>query len=210
MVRVKFCGITNYEDSMNAAELGADAVGFIFAPSPRRISPERAREIINKLPPFVKSVGVFADEDPESIGKIVDICGLDMVQLHGDESPEICRKFMPRTIKSFRLKDESSLLGISSYTKTVRAVLLDAYTKGIKGGTGKTFDWSLALKAKEAGLPVILSGGLSPSNIQDAIKTVDPSFIDVSSGVEAGPGKKDPLLMKEFMEKVKNCNTRPV
>lgn len=203
MVRVKVCGITNPHDASMAVELGADAIGLVFAPSPRQVTPEQARHIINDLPPFVQTVGVFADECLTRIRDIVDFCGLEMIQLHGDESPEFCGALMPHAIKGFRLHDASSLLPIRHYQGKIRAVLLDAYQRGIKGGTGKSFDWNLAIAAGEFGIPVILSGGLRPSNIQRAILTVQPYAVDVNSGIEDSPGIKSPLLMKKLMEGIR-------
>jgi len=201
-LKVKICGITEKEDALKAAELGADALGFIFAPSPRQVSMEKARRIINAIPPFVKTVGVFVNEGAKTIREHINYCGLDLVQLHGDESPEFCRELMPYTIKAFRLKDDSGLQLCEGYQANVRALLLDTYAKDKVGGTGKTFDWQLAVKIKEAGIPVILSGGLSPSNVAEAIQVVRPYAVDVNSGVEERPGKKSYALMKELMEKV--------
>lgn len=206
MVRVKICGITNPQDASIAVELGVNVLGFIFAPSPRKVSPENVRDIINTLPPFVQTVGVFVDEDPAIIRQISYFCHLDMIQLHGNEPPGLCRELMPHSIKAFRLKDPSSLLPIRLYQGQVRALLLDTYQEGIKGGTGKAFDWSLAVKAGELGIPVILSGGLEPSNIQIAISTVKPYAVDVNSGVEENPGKKSPILMKKLMETIRQMD----
>ena len=203
MVKVKICGITNIQDASMAVELGVDALGIIFAPSPRQVTPEQAHDIINSLPPFIKTVGVFVDEDLSTIRDIVDFCGIDMIQLHGNESPEFCSNLMPHTIKAFRLKDASSLSSMRPYRGQIRAMLLDTYKKGIKGGTGKTFDWDLALMAGKSGIPVILSGGLSPSNIQRAISVVKPYAVDVNSGIEKIPGKKSPILMKQLMETIR-------
>ena len=208
MVKVKICGITNPEDASLAVELGVDALGFIFAPSPRQVSPENAQRIINSLPPFVQKVGVFVDGDLRSIQDIKDFCGLDVIQLHGDESPDFCQEFMPETIKAFRLKNDSSLLPIKRYQGKVRALLLDTYQEGLKGGTGKPFEWGLAVRARGFGIPVILSGGLGPSNIARAVLTVRPYAIDVNSSIERRPGIKDPVLMRQLMEKVKNMNSR--
>ena len=190
-----------------AIELGADALGFVFAPSPRQITPENVRQIVDNLPPFVQTVGVFVNEDLRTIRDIADFCGLDMIQLHGNESPEFCRELMPYTVKAFRLKDASTLRPIGLYRGQIRALLLDTYQKGMKGGTGKAFNWNLAVRALELGVPVILSGGLGPSNIQRAIATVRPYAVDVSSGIEERPGKKDPTLMKRLMEKINGMNT---
>jgi phosphoribosylanthranilate isomerase len=202
MVKVKICGITNHEDASEAVRLGADAVGFIFAPSPRQIVPELARDIICGLPPFVQAVGVFVNEELSAIRGRVAYCGLDIVQLHGDETPEFCRELMPRSLKAFRIKDTSSLSQIGAYKGLVKALLLDTYQEGLKGGTGKTFDWGLAIEAGKFGMPVILSGGLGPSNIETAISTVKPYAVDVGSTIEARPGKKDHGLMRELMGKI--------
>ncbi len=208
MTRVKICGITNLEDALLAIGMGADALGFIFAESPRRIKPIDARTIIHSLPPLVKTVGVFVNEEPSRIKEIRSFCGLDLIQLHGEESPGMCRDLMPQAIKAFRIQDERDIKNINRYQGIVRAVLLDTFQQGKSGGTGQTFDWPLALKAKEAGIPVILAGGLGPENIQEAIRTVDPYAVDVNSGVENRPGKKDPILMKQLMEKIKKTESR--
>jgi phosphoribosylanthranilate isomerase len=202
-VTVKICGITNYEDASIAVGLGAGALGFIFADSPRQITPQKARDIIRAMPPFVKTVGVFVDEGTAAIREIIHYCGLDLVQLHGDESPDLCAELMPHTIKALRIKDESSLRASRIYHGRVRALLLDAYSKDKAGGTGKTFDWQLAIKFKKLGIPIILAGGLGPSNIDGAISTVRPYAVDVNSGVEERPGKKSHTLMKDLMEKVR-------
>jgi len=207
VVRIKICGITNPRDASLAVELGADALGFVFAPSHRRIAPEQTRAIIKSLPPFVQTVGVFVDQDLNRIRDIVDFCGLEIIQLHGDESPEFCAALMPHVIKGFRLNDASSLVSIRNYRGKVRAAFLDAYQRGIQGGTGKTFDRNLAIRAKGMGVPLILSGGLSPSNIQRAIAAVQPYAIVVKSGVEDSPGIKSPLLMKRLMEKIRRIET---
>ena len=199
-MKVKICGITNQQDASAAVALGVDALGFIFAKSPRQIEPDTARAIINSLPPFVMSVGVFVNEDPAKIREIVGFCGLDMIQFHGDETPEICGEFMPRAIKAFQLKDESSLEQIKPYYGKVRAFLFDTYSNEKRGGTGKAFDWSLAIKGRVQGVPMILSGGLSPSNIEEAVSTVRPYAVDVNSGVEKSPGIKDHNLMEQLME----------
>jgi phosphoribosylanthranilate isomerase len=202
-VAVKICGITNYEDASISVELGAGALGFIFADSPRQITPRKAREIISAIPPFVKTVGIFVNQDPIEINKIVCYCGLDLVQLHGDESPDFCNERMPYTIKALRIKDEASLRTARAYLDKVRALLLDTYSKDKAGGTGQTFDWQLAIKIKKLGIPIILAGGLGPSNIDGAISTVRPYAVDVNSGVEARPGKKSHSLIKDLMEKVR-------
>jgi len=202
-VEVKICGITNHEDALAAAELGAGALGFIFARSQRQITPEKARDIITEIPLFVKTVGVFVDEGHAKIKEIIRYCGLDLIQLHGDESPELCYEMMPHTIKAIRIKDESSLRSSSAYHGKIRALLLDTFSRNKAGGTGKTFDWKLAKKIKGQGIPIILSGGLGPSNIDRAIRIVKPYAVDVNSGVEERPGKKSYVLMRDLMEKVR-------
>jgi phosphoribosylanthranilate isomerase len=199
-MKVKICGITNKQDASAAVALGVDALGFIFAKSRRLIEPEKARAIIESLPPFVLSVGVFVNEAPTRIMEIAGFCGLDMIQFHGDESPDVCSAFMPRAIKAFQLKDESSLEQIKPYRGKVRAFLFDTYSKEKRGGTGKTFDWSLAVNGSLQGMPIILSGGLSPSNIEYAVLTVKPYAVDLNSGVEKSPGRKDHNLMKQLMK----------
>ncbi len=198
-VKVKICGITNLEDALTAVELGADALGFIFASSPRQIAPQTAREIIRAVAPFVKTVGVFVNEAPATIREVMQHCGLDLAQLHGDESPAFCDEMMPYTIKALSIKDESSLQKGQAYHGKVRSLLLDTYSKERAGGTGKTFDWELAIKIKKQGTPIILSGGIGPSNIVAAIHAVRPYAVDVNSGVEERPGKKSHILMKAVM-----------
>ena len=204
MTIIKICGITNYEDAALAVDLGVDALGFIFvASSPRKIEPDNASEIIKKLPPFVKAVGVFVNEKTDKIMDIVKYCGLDNIQLHGDESPETCEVLMPRSIKVLRIKDDSTPEQYVTYRGKIRAFLLDTYSKKAAGGTGKTFNWDIAVKMKDLGVPIILAGGLNPSNIQEAIQKVNPYGLDIASGIEEKPGKKDHSLMKELFEKIR-------
>jgi phosphoribosylanthranilate isomerase len=206
MVRTKFCGITRHRDALLAAELGVDALGFVFAPSPRQIQPERARRIIAALPPFVRTVGVFVDEDVRTVRRIAAFCGLDMIQFHGNEPPEFCRTFMPHVIKAFQLKNEAVVGSLKAYCGTVAAFLLDAYSKEKKGGTGMPCDWNLAAQAKGLGVPVILAGGLSPSNIREAVLTVRPYAVDMNSGIEESPGKKSLRLMRAIMETIREID----
>ncbi len=201
MVRVKICGLTRLEDARLAISLGADALGFIFYPrSPRYILPEKAKEIIAQLPPYVTTVGVFVNEPKESIIKIMNLTGIDMIQLHGEESPGFCASFFPRVVKAFRIREIDDLSEIINYKGRVRAILLDTFVRGIPGGTGQTFNWELALEAKKLGIPVILAGGLSPENVADAIKKVDPFGIDISSGVESSPGLKDQVKLRDLFK----------
>lgn len=205
MVRVKICGITNLEDAEAAVRYGATALGFVFAPSPRRISPEKARQIVNELPPFIQTVGVFVDEDLATVRNIAGHCRLNLTQLHGEESPDYCHQLMPYAIKVVRMKDAGSVSRIRAYRGRVRAILSDTYVKDTMGGTGKCFDWGLAVEAQEFGIPLILSGGLNPQNIENAILKVRPYAVDVSSSVEEYPGKKSGVLMEKFMDAIRRA-----
>ena len=203
MTKIKICGITNIEDAQKAVSSGADALGFVFANSPRRVNSSVARSIIEAIEDDVLKVGVFVNETIDNINKIVKYCSLDAVQLHGDETAEYCSKLKGiQVIKAFRIKDKISLAEMALY-KDVFAYLLDTFSEDKYGGTGKTFDWSLAVKAKEFGRPVILSGGLGPDNISLAIKTVRPYGVDISSSIEVKPGKKDHALMAALIRDIK-------
>ncbi len=202
MVKIKICGITNLEDALLAAGLGADALGFIFYPkSPRKVAPETAREIIAQLPPFVTSIGVFVDEAAAAVQELAARVGLDWVQLHGRESPDYCRSLGRRVLKGWRIRDESSLAELEPYRGAVQAFLLDTYRKGRVGGTGESFDWRLAREAKKYGW-IILAGGLTPENVAQAIEVARPDAVDVASGVEAAPGRKDPAKLRAFFKAV--------
>jgi phosphoribosylanthranilate isomerase len=203
MTKIKICGITNLEDALLAVELGADALGFVFSKSPRRIEADVAREIIQQLPPFLSVTGVFVNETDEFVKHVARRCNLNVLQFHGDEDPEYLDNFNRKIIKAFRIKDHSSLEKLSQYS--VQGYLLDSHVEGKMGGTGVTFDWDLAIEAKQYG-PVILSGGLNPDNIQSAIEKVRPYAVDASSGLELSPGKKDPEKMKLFFERIKRLN----
>jgi len=199
-VKVKICGITNLEDALLAVKWGADALGFIFAPSPRRVGVEVAKEIISHLPPFIITVGVFVNERRERVAEIAEYLHLHVLQFHGEETPQYCQGFPQKVIKSFRVKDEGILEVIPRYR--VDAYLLDTYSPSSWGGTGKTFNWEIAKDAKRYGR-IILSGGLNPDNVQEAIKVVSPYAIDVASGVEESLGKKDPEKLKSFILQAK-------
>jgi phosphoribosylanthranilate isomerase len=202
MTRIKICGITNLEDARLAAELGANALGFIFyAKSPRSIKPEAARQIIAQLPPLVLSVGVFVNEAAALVLEVAEMVRLDWVQLHGEEPPEYCRFLYRNVMKAIRVKDQSSLAQMAAYKGSVRAFLLDTHKSGQQGGTGESFDWSLARQAQEYG-PVVLAGGLQPENVGIAIRGASPQAVDVASGVEASPGKKDHEKLQAFFEAV--------
>ena len=201
-VKIKICGMTQLKDALFAIEQGADAVGFIFyKKSPRSTTMKTVRDIILKLPPLAGTVGVFVDETVERVNKVADYCGLDMVQLHGDESPAFCRKIHRRVIKAFRVKDFQSIKKLRKYS--VSGFLLDTFSDNLHGGTGKTFDWNLVLPAKKIG-PVILAGGLTPSNIRQAVSQVRPYGVDVCSGVEKSPGVKDPEKVRAFLTNIRS------
>ena len=201
MVKIKICGITNIEDALAAVEAGADALGFVFfEKSPRNISPEQAAAIIRRLPPFVQVVGLFVNEQVAVINKIADRCGLDIVQLHGEETPEFCAGVKRRIIKAFRVRDASSLDQVSDYD--VAACLLDAWSPSTHGGTGETFNWEIAAAAATSRC-IILAGGLTPENVAAAMAAVRPYAVDVSSGVESAPGCKDRRKMFEFCTNAK-------
>jgi phosphoribosylanthranilate isomerase len=202
LTRVKICGITHLADALTAVEAGADALGFVFVPNtPRFVKPDQVAAIVAELPPFVTTVGVFVSIDSEKIRTIVEQCRLDAVQLHADVPPEFCRALHRRIIKAVRVKDESSLSVLSDYD--VNAFHLDAYVEGKMGGTGHVFDWDLALKAKNYG-QIIVAGGLNPDNVAQAVRHVKPYAVDVSSGVESQPGRKDPDKVRKFIDAVRS------
>jgi phosphoribosylanthranilate isomerase len=206
MVKVKICGITNLEDAKSAAEVGADAIGFIFyKESPRYIPVQKAADIIRAIPPFVLTVGVFVNETPEIIHEAVKRCNLSLVQLHGDETPEFCGSLNLRAIKAIRVFREEDLKPIDAFP--VEGILVDSYQPGQFGGTGLAINWKILKGISKCGTgcppktrPVILSGGLTPQNVEEAIETVSPYAVDVSSGVEKEPGKKDREKMKQFIQ----------
>ena len=203
MTWIKICGITNEEDALQAVSLEVDAVGFIFAPSPRRVEPFTAQEIVQYLPPSVLRVGVFVNQDYSEVERILKDCGLTALQFHGKELPEYCRKFSLPVIKAIPIKDLESLREIDKYPNV--SILLDTYHPAKAGGTGKTFPWETALKAKEK-KNFILSGGLTPDNVEEAIRKVRPFGVDVGSGVESMPGKKDFFKKVEFVKEVKKAD----
>lgn len=201
-VRVKICGITNSDDALAAADAGADAIGFVFfRSSPRFIEPDHAARIIRLLPPFVTSVGVFVNEIPRRIEEIISETGIDVVQLHGDEPPSSC-SLSRRVIKGFRVRDLSSIDALMPYQGYVSAFLLDTYSPDRYGGTGRTFPWDIAVRAKRFGT-IILAGGLTPDNVDQAIETVKPFGVDVSSGVESVVGKKDIAKIQAFISRAR-------
>jgi phosphoribosylanthranilate isomerase len=220
IVRIKVCGITSVTDALAAVEAGADALGFMFyEQSARFVSPSLAAEIIRHLPPQVTRVGVFVGAAEAEVRRAAEACGLDTLQFHGDESPAFCARFavgespevlrtevrVPaaatpsgyRVIRAFRILNADSLAALPAYR--CGAWLLDSYVPGQRGGTGAKFNWELAVQAKQAGAPVILAGGLTPDNVAAAVRQVRPYGVDVSSGVESAPGRKDPARLRAFV-----------
>ena len=201
MTKVKICGITSLDDALLAVQAGADALGFVFfEKSPRYLEPERAAAIISVLPPFVQVVGLFVNAPLDLVNATADRCGLDIVQLHGEESPTYCQSVRRRVLKAFRVRGMESLASMAEYR--VAGYLLDAYSPSSYGGTGERFDWDCAVAAKGQG-PIILAGGLDPDNVQSAVIRVAPFAVDVSSGVESSPGRKDPEKVRNFIVNAK-------
>lgn len=201
-MKVKICGITNEADAVHAVAAGADALGFVlYRHSPRYIEPTIARRIIAGLPPFVLTVGVFVNEEVATVRRLMDECGLSLAQLHGDEPASYCQSLGRPALKALRLKDRGSFLSLAEFQgrANVRGFVIDAFSEQAYGGTGRTADWTLAAEAARAA-PVLLAGGLTPLNVAEAIERVRPYGVDVSSGVEAQPGKKDPAKVKAFIE----------
>jgi phosphoribosylanthranilate isomerase len=208
-MKVKVCGITSYDDAVMVLDQGVDALGFNFyPPSPRYIGPEDARSIVRRLPPFVTAVGLFVHiARPDQVSEIAHRAGVQMIQLHGDESPDYCRKLADwPLIKVLRIGTNGISEILEDYS--VQAFLLDARDDTLFGGTGISFDWSIAGSIKRI-RPIILAGGLRPDNVREAIRIVDPYAVDVCSGVEKTPGKKDAAKLVEFMNEVRNVGHSP-
>jgi phosphoribosylanthranilate isomerase len=201
-VIVKICGLTNVADALVAAEAGADALGFVFyEPSPRSVTIEAAAEIARELPPAIVKVGVFVDAPQDLVIRAARSCALNLLQFHGEESPDYCLQFGLMSMKAFRIRDEASLRDLGAYLTD--AWLLDAYAPDKAGGTGETFNWDLAVQARSFGRPIILAGGLTPLNVAEAVGRVQPYGVDVSSGVEAAPGRKDHRKIRDFIQVAK-------
>lgn len=202
-MRVKICGVTSERDALAAVEAGADAIGVNFIPSsPRRVTVAQARRIAEGVPPFVAVVGVVADLTPPRMADLVAECRLHALQLHGEESPSVCdavRAVAP-VIKAIRVQDRRSVRKIYAYRHRVDAILLDTYQPDQLGGTGRVFDWRLAMDAKRYGVPILLSGGLTPVSVSQAIRRVHPYGVDVASGVECSPGRKDAAKIRAFVK----------
>lgn len=196
--RVKICGITRPEDGVEAARLGADAIGLVFyEKSPRNVSLEQARAIVRALPPFVSVVALFVNPNEAFVRHVLEGCPIDLLQFHGEESPEFCRSFSRPYLKAVRVRPGVDLLEWAAAYHDARGLLADAFVEGAHGGTGAVFDWTLLPPALP--LPLILSGGLTPDNVQEAVARVQPAAVDVSSGVELGKGIKDAAKMAAFI-----------
>ncbi len=201
-VKVKICGITNSDDARVAADAGADALGFIFyEKSPRFIPVPAAAAIISALPTHVVKVGVFVNAPEETVFEAITRCGFNLLQFHGNESPAYCLQFGLMSMKAFQIRDQASLAALSDYNTD--AWLLDAHSPDQLGGTGQTFNWDLAVQAQKFGKPIFLAGGLTPENVDHAIVRVRPYAVDVSSGVEKTPGKKDHAKVRDFIRAAK-------
>ncbi len=203
-VRVKICGITRPEDAIAAAKCGADAIGLVFyGPSPRNVALQQAAEIADALPPFITKVGLFVDPSEAHVWDVLDQVPIDVIQFHGDESVDHCERFDRPYIKAIRMKSAVDIRELVSQYESAQGILLDTYVEGVPGGTGQTFDWSSIPKLD---VPMILAGGLTPSNVADAIARTQPYAVDVSGGVESEKGKKNPELIEAFVRSVGAVN----
>ncbi|MBE0439241.1 MAG: phosphoribosylanthranilate isomerase [Gammaproteobacteria bacterium] len=200
--RVKICGITRRQDAEFAIKMGADAIGLVmYAPSPRAVTVAQAQKIVENLPPFVCVVALFVDAQPEDVLTCLNQVKIDLLQFHGDESPEYCQQFNKPYIKAIRMKDQIDLTAMAKNYASASALLLDSYQFGVPGGTGQTFDWSMITDVTK---PIILAGGLTVENVAMAIEQVQPYAVDVSGGVELAKGIKDNQKIRTFMQEVAN------
>ena len=201
--RVKICGVTNVADAQAAAEAGADMIGLNFyEKSPRYVSLKAAAAISKQLPPFVMRVGVFVNPEEALVTRAIGECNLSLLQFHGDETSEFCTQFSLMSIKALRVRDAESLKALANFQTD--AFLLDAHSKSGLGGTGEQFNWDQAVEAQKFGKPIFLAGGLTPENVAEAVRKVRPFAVDVSSGVEISPGKKNHAKMKAFIAAAKS------
>ena len=206
ITRLKICGITSVQDAATAVAAGADAIGLVFYPdSPRCVSADKAREIISSLPPFITTVGLFVNASQDEVKAVLDRVALDLLQFHGKEDPGFCVSFGRPYIKAVRVRERSDLDTVAVDYSSAAGVLLDSYQKGVPGGTGETFNWGLI--PPDMTIPVILAGGLKPSNVAEAIRKVCPYAVDVSSGVESSPGVKNEQAIHAFARAVSSANT---
>ena len=203
--RIKICGITKPEDALSAISSGADAIGLVFyAASPRAVTVEQAARIVAVVPPFVSVVALFVNETASRVNQVLSSLSIDVLQFHGDESADFCQQFNRPYIKAVRVRPDLDLGSACGAYTTARAVLLDAWQEGVPGGTGKTFDWSLA--DMQLPLPVVLAGGLNPGNVGEAIAALQPAAVDVSGGVELRPGVKDREKIDRFISAVRTAD----
>lgn len=209
---IKICGIQTVEAAVCCTEAGADAVGFVFAESRRKVSVDRAAEIIRVLPPGINKVGVFVNKPYPDVLAIDAALGFDLLQFHGDESPQYCNRFPGRALKSFRVANPADLEDVEKYRDSVKACLLDSFEAGQAGGTGKAWDWALLsgmVNRELAGINLIVAGGLTAQNVKVALQHISPYGVDISSGVERA-GQKDCNLIREFIKTVRRCeNEQP-
>lgn len=207
MTRIKVCGITNKTDAFMCIDAGIEVLGFVFVnESPRKIDPREAQRIISDLPPFIVTVGVFANQPENQVIEIANLCNLNILQLHGNESPDYCSSLNRKIIKAFRIRSSADFEVMSEYK--VSGYLLDNYEEERAGGTGRSFEWGLATNTSKYG-PIILAGGLTPENVNRAISIVQPYAVDVSTGVEEKdtPGKKNKIKLNEFIRQVQNADS---
>jgi phosphoribosylanthranilate isomerase len=203
MTQVKICGITNRDDAHVAAEAGADMIGLIFyPPSPRYVTPEQARTIVESVPPTLPAAGVFVNETWETVSRVAQESGIQIVQLHGEESPEMCRQLPWRVVKTFRFSAHVRPEMMADYA--VEAFLIEGFHASFYGGVGSRADWQQVATLHAYGR-IILAGGLTPDNVQEAIRVVQPYAVDVGSGVEAAPGKKDWQKVRAFISRAKHA-----
>jgi len=205
--RVKICGITRVDDALDVVASGADAIGLVFyGPSPRNVSLERAKEIAAAVPAFVTVVALFVDPSEEQVQQVLNHVRIDLIQFHGDEENDFCSRFQRPFIKAIRVRQASDVVASCLRFPNAVGILLDSYKPGVPGGTGETFDWSLI--PTQANKPLILAGGLNADNIAGAIDDVQPFAVDVSGGVEASKGIKDPEKVKAFLNEVYSVDQR--
>lgn len=207
MTKIKICGITNLDDALAALELGVDALGFVFAESPRKVTPDKVEQVASQMDIPVLKVGVFVNEDVNQVQNIFDRCNLDYVQLSGNEDKIYLEKLSLPIIKVFKVKDQTVLKEIPQYD--LNLFMLETLNENKYGGTGKTFNWEIAKEAKRFGR-VILSGGLTPENVFSALQQVEPYGVDVSSGVEESPGKKDKKKLEQFVKEVRRWDYQTI
>jgi len=207
MTKIKICGITNLDDALTTLELGVDALGFVFAESSRNVTPDTVEQIVSEIAVPILKVGVFVNEDIEKVQQICEKCSLDYVQLSGHEDSDYIEKLTVPTIKVFKVKDQTVLKEIPQYD--LNLFMLDSFNENQKGGTGKIFNWNIAREAKKFGR-VILSGGLTPENVFSALQQVEPYGVDVSSGVEELPGKKDKKKLEQFVKEVRRWDYQTI